>query len=153
MTTTDNRPTVTQDEGPVRIDPVADLPAHCPPWCGGHDPQYAEDFGGFASREDMADALTDWREPKRDIADVTLWTLTHGVIEGYQPNWVERPETSYYALTLLAADGEYGPTSLTPVNLSLRFSTSVQMTGAEARQMAAYLVRAADLLDRDENDR
>ncbi len=136
---------------PISIVPERDKPAWCPPWCRAHSAQYAADFGTFKTPEEAAEALRDWRSHHRHIAHVSFWALTHQVAESYPQHWVERSDAAEgYDLAIeAAADGRWN--ALTPVHLSLH-EPAAHMTSAEARQLAAYLIRAAHLVDRAEED-
>ena len=128
---------------PTSIVPERDRPAWCPPWCRAHSAQYAADFGTFKSAGGGGrgvDGLAQPSPPHRPRlvlgADSRRWPRATRSTGSSVPDAAEGYDLAIEA----AADGRWN--ALTPVHLSLH-EPAAHMTGAEARQLAAYLIRAA----------
>ena len=161
MTTTEDRPTA---EFPSSIDPLRDKPDNCPPWCLGHSIGYAEDLSGVESAEEYDQAKRLFQEHRRYIADRTLWTVVNYTDQDYDRDGVFREGTRVlregggsYSIQLYRPASGHEFEGVAELNVMVsswrqRERNNLPLTSGEARQMAASLIRAADLLDRDAYD-
>jgi hypothetical protein len=112
---------------------VADAPAECPSWCGGHSARYAADFGPFDDAEAYREGLAAFREHAVDGPDISPSPGLEVLF------WVRQPEGEPAALHL--------EMSCVDIERDTVDHVAAPLSMAMVRELAAAMLASADAVE------